>query len=73
METNIFIKLLKLTSAKYFFVIYFCGIWAFSSSHKHLLITLLRVEFVAFVLYFSIYFICVVLIIICFFLLLFIF
>jgi len=54
METNIFIKLLKLISAKYFFVIYFCGIWAFSSSHK--LITLLRVEFVVFVLYFSIYF-----------------
>ena len=23
----------------YFFVVYFCGIWAFSSSRKHLLIT----------------------------------
>ena len=39
----------------FFFVIYFCGIWAFSS-HKHLLITLLRLEFVVVVLYFSIYF-----------------
>jgi high-affinity Fe2+/Pb2+ permease len=40
----------------YFFIIYFCGIWAFSSSRKHLLITLLRLEFVVLVLYFSIYF-----------------
>jgi len=40
----------------YFFVVYFCGIWAFSSSRKHLLITLLRLEFVVLVLYFSIYF-----------------
>ena len=36
-----------------FFVIYFCGILAFTSSRKHLLITLLRLEFVVFVLYFS--------------------
>ena len=40
----------------FFFVIYFCGIWAFSSSRKHLLITLLRLEFVVLVLYFSIYY-----------------
>ena len=40
----------------YFFVIYFCGNWAFSSSRKHLLITLLRLEFIALVLYFPIYF-----------------
>ena len=39
-----------------FFVIYFCGIWAFSSSRKHLLIILLRLEFVVLVLYFCIYF-----------------
>ena len=38
-----------------FFVIYFCGIWAFSSSRKHLLITLMRMEFLVLVLYFSIY------------------
>ena len=37
----------------YFIIIYFCGIWAFSSSRKHLLITLLRLEFVVLVLYFS--------------------
>ena len=43
----------------FFFVIYFCGIWASSSSHKHLLITLLILEFVVSALYFSSYF-CVV-------------
>ena len=37
------------------FFIYFCDIWAFSSSRKHLLITFLRFEFVVLVLYFSIY------------------
>ena len=58
-ETNNFVKLLKLNLMPirlYFFVIYFCGIWAFSSSCKHLLITLLRLEFVVLVLYFSVYF-----------------
>jgi len=40
----------------YFFVIYFCGISAFSSNRKHLLIILLRLEFVVLVLYFSVYF-----------------
>jgi len=39
-----------------FFVIYFCGIWAFSSGRKHLLTTLLRLAFVVLVLYFRIYF-----------------
>jgi NADH-ubiquinone oxidoreductase chain 4L len=39
-----------------FFVVYFCEIWAFSSSRKRLLITLLRLEFVVLVLYFYIYF-----------------
>ena len=60
-KTNIFIKLLKLAlfnaNMIIYFVIYFCGIWAFSSSRKHLLITLLRLEIVVLVLYFSIYFI----------------
>nr|YP_009351504.1 NADH dehydrogenase subunit 4L [Protermes prorepens]AQP29778.1 NADH dehydrogenase subunit 4L [Protermes prorepens] len=37
-------------------MIYFCGVWVFCSSRKHLLITLLSLEFVALVLYFSIYF-----------------
>jgi NADH-ubiquinone oxidoreductase chain 4L len=40
----------------HFFISYFCGILASSSSRKHLLITLLRLEFVVLVLYFSIYF-----------------
>ena len=40
----------------WYIFIYFCDIWAFSSSRKHLLITLLRLEFVVFVHYFSIYF-----------------
>jgi hypothetical protein len=38
------------------FFVYFCGIWDFCSSRKHLLITLLRLKFVVLVLYFSIYF-----------------
>ena len=32
----------------YFFVIYCCGVWAFSSSREHLLVTLLRLQFVVF-------------------------
>ena len=55
----IFVKLLKLSLMPmrlYFFVIYFCGISAFSSNRKHLLIILLRLEFVVLVLYFSVYF-----------------
>jgi len=58
-KTNIFVKLVKLSLMPmwlYFFVIHFCCIWAFSSSRKHLLITLLRLEFVVVVLCFSIYF-----------------
>ena len=39
-----------------YFLVYFFVIWAFSSSRKHLLITLLRLEFVVLVLYFSIHF-----------------
>ena len=57
-KTNIFVKLLKIIWCQcdyIFFVIYFCDIWAFSSSRKHLLITLLKLEFVVLVLYFSIY------------------
>nr|WMY24010.1 NADH dehydrogenase subunit 4L [Psammotermes sp.] len=40
----------------YFFVIYFCGVWAFSSGRSHLLVTLLSLEFIVLVLYLSIYF-----------------
>ena len=39
----------------YFFIIYFCGVWIFPSIRKHLLITLLGLEFVVLVLYFSVY------------------
>nr|AQP26583.1 NADH dehydrogenase subunit 4L [Odontotermes sp. A TB-2017] len=40
----------------YFFVIYLCGVWVFCSSRSHLLVTLLSLEFIALVLYFSVYF-----------------
>nr|YP_009192637.1 NADH dehydrogenase subunit 4L [Coptotermes testaceus]ALP29883.1 NADH dehydrogenase subunit 4L [Coptotermes testaceus]AMX22831.1 NADH dehydrogenase subunit 4L [Coptotermes testaceus]AMX22844.1 NADH dehydrogenase subunit 4L [Coptotermes testaceus]AMX22857.1 NADH dehydrogenase subunit 4L [Coptotermes testaceus]URH16745.1 NADH dehydrogenase subunit 4L [Coptotermes testaceus] len=40
----------------YLFVLYFCGIWTFSSGRKHLLVTLLSLEFVVLVLYLSVYF-----------------
>jgi NADH-ubiquinone oxidoreductase chain 4L len=39
-----------------FFVVYFCGVWVFCSSRRHLLVTLLRLEFIVLVLYFSVYF-----------------
>nr|AQP29232.1 NADH dehydrogenase subunit 4L [Microtermes sp. B TB-2017] len=39
----------------YFFIIYFCGVWVFCSSRSHLLITLLSLEFIVLVLYFSVY------------------
>jgi hypothetical protein len=40
----------------YFFVVYLCGVWVFCSSRRHLLFTLLILEFIALVLYFSVYF-----------------
>nr|YP_009104743.1 NADH dehydrogenase subunit 4L [Macrotermes natalensis]AIT76167.1 NADH dehydrogenase subunit 4L [Macrotermes natalensis] len=40
----------------YFFVVYLCGVWVFCSSRKHLLITLLSLEFIVLVLYFSVYY-----------------
>nr|YP_009350230.1 NADH dehydrogenase subunit 4L [Odontotermes hainanensis]AQP26596.1 NADH dehydrogenase subunit 4L [Odontotermes hainanensis] len=40
----------------YFFIIYLCGAWVFCSSRSHLLVTLLSLEFIALVLYFSVYF-----------------
>jgi NADH-ubiquinone oxidoreductase chain 4L len=45
-----------MTMCLYLFVIYFCGVWTFSSGRKHLLVTLLRLEFIVLVLYLSIYF-----------------
>nr|YP_009350256.1 NADH dehydrogenase subunit 4L [Macrotermes malaccensis]AQP26693.1 NADH dehydrogenase subunit 4L [Macrotermes malaccensis] len=35
---------------------YLCGVWVFCSSRKHLLITLLSLEFIVLVLYFSVYY-----------------
>nr|YP_009642868.1 NADH dehydrogenase subunit 4L [Reticulitermes leptomandibularis]QCP70906.1 NADH dehydrogenase subunit 4L [Reticulitermes leptomandibularis] len=40
----------------YLFVLYFCGVWSSSSSRKHLLVTLLSLEFIVLVLYLSVYF-----------------
>jgi NADH-ubiquinone oxidoreductase chain 4L len=40
----------------YFSLTFFCGIWIFSSSRRHLLITLLRLEFMVLVLFIIIYF-----------------
>ena len=38
------------------FFFFFCGIWVFSSNRKHLLATLLRLEFIVLILFISIYF-----------------
>nr|URX54418.1 NADH dehydrogenase subunit 4L [Rugitermes aridus] len=35
----------------YFSFIFFCGVWVFSSNRKHLLITLLSLEFIVLVLF----------------------
>nr|AVN67452.1 NADH dehydrogenase subunit 4L [Gyna caffrorum] len=40
----------------YFFLSFFCGIWVFSSNRKHLLATLLSLEFIVLVLYTILYF-----------------
>nr|AVN67493.1 NADH dehydrogenase subunit 4L [Panchlora nivea] len=40
----------------YTFTCFFCGIWVFSSNRKHLLATLLSLEFIVLVLYFSLYY-----------------
>nr|URX52659.1 NADH dehydrogenase subunit 4L [Kalotermes hilli] len=40
----------------YFSFVFFCGIWVFSSNRKHLLITLLSLEFMVLILFIIIYF-----------------
>nr|AIY62162.1 NADH dehydrogenase subunit 4L [Glyptotermes sp. B TB-2014] len=40
----------------YFSYLFFCGIWVFCSSRKHLLITLLSLEFLVLTLFVTIYF-----------------
>nr|AVN67504.1 NADH dehydrogenase subunit 4L [Phoetalia pallida] len=37
-------------------ICFFCGIWVFSSNRKHLLATLLSLEFIVLVLYLSLYY-----------------
>nr|AVN68103.1 NADH dehydrogenase subunit 4L [Blattella vaga] len=39
----------------YIFVCFFCGIWVFSSNRKHLLVTLLSLEFIVLILYIILY------------------
>nr|AVN67463.1 NADH dehydrogenase subunit 4L [Gyna capucina] len=40
----------------YFSLSFFCGVWVFSSNRKHLLATLLSLEFIVLVLYTILYF-----------------
>nr|URX53391.1 NADH dehydrogenase subunit 4L [Incisitermes cf. incisus] len=40
----------------YFSFVFFCGIWAFSSNRKHLLATLLSLEFMVLILFIMVYF-----------------
>nr|UQJ75088.1 NADH dehydrogenase subunit 4L [Incisitermes schwarzi]WHM51923.1 NADH dehydrogenase subunit 4L [Incisitermes schwarzi] len=40
----------------YFSFVFFCGIWSFSSNRKHLLATLLSLEFMVLVLFVVVYF-----------------
>nr|YP_010946579.1 NADH dehydrogenase subunit 4L [Margattea concava]WGO57297.1 NADH dehydrogenase subunit 4L [Margattea concava] len=39
----------------YMFFMFMCGIWIFCSNRKHLLLTLMSLEFIVLVLYFMIY------------------
>lgn len=39
----------------YLFSVFFCGIWVFSSNRKHLLVTLLRLEFIVLLVYMCTY------------------
>jgi NADH-ubiquinone oxidoreductase chain 4L len=40
----------------YFSSVFFCGVWSFSSNRRHLLATLLRLEFIVLILFTVIYF-----------------
>nr|WGO57986.1 NADH dehydrogenase subunit 4L [Pseudophoraspis clavellata] len=40
----------------YIFMGFFCGIWVFSSNRKHLLVTLLSLEFIVLMLYTLLYY-----------------
>nr|YP_006503970.1 NADH dehydrogenase subunit 4L [Schedorhinotermes breinli]AFM92470.1 NADH dehydrogenase subunit 4L [Schedorhinotermes breinli]QAX91047.1 NADH dehydrogenase subunit 4L [Schedorhinotermes sp. 4 MW-2019]QAX91086.1 NADH dehydrogenase subunit 4L [Schedorhinotermes sp. 8 MW-2019]QAX91099.1 NADH dehydrogenase subunit 4L [Schedorhinotermes breinli] len=40
----------------YLCILYICGLWSFTSNRKHLLSTLLSLEFIVLVLYLSLYY-----------------
>nr|YP_010946618.1 NADH dehydrogenase subunit 4L [Margattea speciosa]WGO57336.1 NADH dehydrogenase subunit 4L [Margattea speciosa] len=40
----------------YIFMMFMCGMWIFCSNRKHLLLTLLGLEFIVLILYFEIYY-----------------
>nr|AIW06260.1 NADH dehydrogenase subunit 4L [Blattodea sp. MT-2014] len=43
----------------FFFVMFSCGVWVFSSNHKHLLVVLLSLEFIVLIIYMFInYYLC---------------
>nr|YP_010621028.1 NADH dehydrogenase subunit 4L [Hebardina formosana]WAX39411.1 NADH dehydrogenase subunit 4L [Hebardina formosana] len=39
----------------FFSIMFFCSIWVFSSNHKHLLVTLLSLEFIVLLLFLMLY------------------
>nr|AVN67630.1 NADH dehydrogenase subunit 4L [Paratemnopteryx couloniana] len=39
----------------YFFLCFFCGVWVFCLNRKHLLVTLLSLEFIVLILYIILY------------------
>nr|AVN67729.1 NADH dehydrogenase subunit 4L [Eurycotis floridana]AVN67740.1 NADH dehydrogenase subunit 4L [Eurycotis opaca] len=39
----------------YFSIMFFCGIWVFCSNRKHLLVTLLSLEFIVLILFLMLY------------------
>nr|UIX55374.1 NADH dehydrogenase subunit 4L [Eremiaphila sp.] len=41
---------------KFFSVMFFCGLWVFCSKRKHLLVTLLSLEFIVLILFVILYF-----------------
>lgn len=59
-KTNVLYKLLKLIELFVFcligFICYFSGVWRFVNIHKHLLVTLLRLEYIVLVVFFLISF-----------------
>nr|YP_010620924.1 NADH dehydrogenase subunit 4L [Archiblatta hoeveni]WAX39255.1 NADH dehydrogenase subunit 4L [Archiblatta hoeveni] len=40
----------------FFYIMFFCGVWVFTSNHKHLLVTLLSLEFIVLVVFLMLYY-----------------